>query len=150
MTSTTKPITFWGSALGPNPGKVYMILKELNIPFEQIEVALSEIKGPEYTKHNPNGRLPAIHDPNTDLTIWESGALIVSREISWFIKHLLTVVIQEYLVDKYDKQHKLSYPAGTNEYYLTKQWMYFQMSGQGPYYGQAWYNPLLAFTCQWF
>ncbi|KAN0115036.1 glutathione S-transferase-like protein [Hyaloscypha variabilis] len=125
MASTIKPITFWGGPLGPNPGKVYMILKELRIPHERIEIPLSDVKKPEYTKHNPNGRLPTIHDPNTDLTIWESGAII------------------EYLVDKYDKDHKLSFPAGTNEYYLTKQWLYFQMSGQGPYYGQAWWFKLL-------
>ncbi len=56
-----------------------MILKKLEIPFEENKLALSEVKGPEYTKHNPNGRLPAIWDPNTDLTIWESGAIIVHR-----------------------------------------------------------------------
>jgi glutathione S-transferase len=76
MASTIKPLSFWGGVLGPNPGKLYMILKELDIPFETIEVPLSEIKGPVYAKVNPNGRLPAIHDPNTDLTIWESGAII--------------------------------------------------------------------------
>ena len=82
MTSTIKPITFWGGPLGPNPGKVYMILKELNVPLERIEVPLSDVKAAEYTKHNPNGRLPTIYDPNTDLTIWESGAIIVSPKMS--------------------------------------------------------------------
>ena len=33
-----------------------------------------------------------------------------------------------YLVEKYDTENKLSYPAGTNEYYLSKQWLYFQVS----------------------
>ena len=78
MASTIKPITFWGGPLGPNPGKVYMILRELDISHERIEVPYSDVKGPEYTKHNPNGRLPTIYDPNTGLTIWESGAIIVS------------------------------------------------------------------------
>lgn len=81
MASSIKPITFWGGPLGPNPGKVYMILKELDLPHERIEVALSDVKKPEYTKHNPNGRLPTIYDPNTDLTIWESGAIIVSSTL---------------------------------------------------------------------
>jgi glutathione S-transferase len=121
MASTIKPLTFWGGPLGPNPGKVYMILKELGVPFETIATPLSEVKSPAYTKINPNGRLPALHDPNTDLTIWESGAII------------------EYLIEKYDSENKLSFPHGTKEYWLSKQWLYFQMSGQGPYYGQAWY-----------
>ena len=76
MAPNLKPITFYGGARGPNPGKVYMILKELDISFEAIEIPLSDVKEPYYTKINPNGRLPAIHDPNTDLTIWESGAII--------------------------------------------------------------------------
>lgn len=79
MSSTIKPITLWGGVLGPNPGKVYMILKELGLSFIHIDIPFADIKGPEYTKHNPNGRLPTIYDPNTDLTIWESGAIIVRR-----------------------------------------------------------------------
>ena len=126
-----------------------MILKELGIPFEENEVALSKVKGPEYTKHNPNGRLPAIYDQNTGLTIWESGAIIVRRN-SEHDQLISNLAIQEYLVDKYDKEHKLSFPAGTNEYYSTKQWMYFQVSGQGPYYGQAWYISFFPFVYRWF
>jgi len=68
--------------------------------------------------------VPALIDPNNnDFVIWESGAII------------------EYLVEKYDKEHKLSFPQGSNEYYETKQWLYFQTSGQGPYFGQAaWFS----------
>jgi len=35
-------------------------------------------------------------------------------------------------------EHKLSYPQGTDEYHHCKQFLHFQMSGQGPYFGQAW------------
>jgi glutathione S-transferase len=69
-------------------------------------------------------------------------------EISEYDPLISNLAIQEYLVDKYDKEHKLSFPAGTNEYYSTKQWMYFQVSGQGPYYGQAWYISFLPFACR--
>jgi len=79
---------------------------------------MADMKKPPYEAINVNGRVPAIVDPNTDLTLWESGAII------------------EYLVDKYDTSHKLSYTT-FREIYLTKQWLYFQASGQGPYYGQA-------------
>jgi glutathione S-transferase len=116
--SDLKPIKLYGKA-GPNPPKVAMMLAELGLPHEIDAVPFSDVKNPEYLAINPNGRLPAIHDPNADLTLWESGAIV------------------EYLVDKYDTAHKLSFPAGSNDAYHAKQWLYFQASGQGPYYGQA-------------
>jgi glutathione S-transferase len=119
MTSELKPITLWGGVLGPNPSKVGMILTELNVPFVSKYVPFHDIKGPEYVKINPNGRLPAIEDPNRGITIWESGAII------------------EYLISEYDHDHTLSFPTGSTEEYHVKQWLYFQVSGQGPYYGQA-------------
>jgi glutathione S-transferase len=120
MSSNLKPITLYGHIMGPNPPKVAMILRELNIPFEVSPVALNEIKLPPYLAINPNGRLPSVYDPNKDLTLWESGAII------------------EYLISEYDHENKLSFPAGSKEDYLCRQWSYFQASGQGPYYGQAW------------
>jgi len=44
--------------------------------------------------------------------------------------------IIEYIALKYDKEHKLSFPDFENQQ-ITRQWLYFQASGQGPYYGQA-------------
>jgi len=120
MANPLKPITLYGSIHGPNPPKVAMILHELSIPFEVNPIPVSEIKLPPYLAINPNGRLPSIYDPNKDLTLWESGAII------------------EYLISEYDREGKITYPSGSNEDYLCKQWLYFQASGQGPYYGQAW------------
>jgi glutathione S-transferase len=116
--SDLKPITVWGKG-GTNPPKVAMILEELDIPHDIIATPFTEVKKPEYLAINPNGRLPAIHDPNTDLTLWESGAIV------------------EYLIERYDKQSRLSFAAGSAEYYHAKQWLFFQVSGQGPYFGQA-------------
>lgn len=120
MTSQIKPLQLYGGILGPNPGKVSILLTELDLPFEPVEIAMSDVKNPEYTALNPNGRLPTLIDPNTGFKIWESGAII------------------EYVIEKYDPDHTLSYPQGTEEYYHCKQFLMFQMSGQGPYYGQAW------------
>jgi len=79
-----------------------------------------EQKAAEYTKFNPNGRIPAIIDhDNDDFVLWESIAII------------------KYLVDRYDKDNTIHFPAGTKESYLVDQWMLFQVSGQGPYFGQA-------------
>lgn len=101
------------------PNKVFFLLKELGLPYTITPVALAEIKQPEYLKVNPNGRIPAIEDPNTGIVLWESGAIV------------------EYLIEKYDVENKLSFPAATEEYYHAKQWLFFQTTGQGPYFGQA-------------
>ncbi|KAF7916755.1 uncharacterized protein EAE98_010477 [Botrytis deweyae] len=118
MASTIKPIKVWGKG-GPNPPKVHILLEELGLPYELNPIPLTEVKEPEYLAINPNGRVPAIQDPNTNLTIWESGAIL------------------EYLVEKYDVEKRISFEAGTKEFYAAKQWLFFQVSGQGPYYGQA-------------
>ena len=73
---------------------------------------------------NPNGRVPVIEDPNTGLTLWESGAII------------------PYLLETYDKGDRLRYSQG-KERWEQECWLHFQTSGQGPYYGQrAWYVDL--------
>lgn len=118
MSSELKPIKVWGSG-STNPPKVAMILEELSLPYEVIPVPYSDVKEPEYTAINPNGRLPAIHDPNTNIPLWESGAII------------------EYLIEKYDTKHLISFTPGTADYFHAKQWLFFQTTGQAPYYGQA-------------
>ncbi|KAJ5575584.1 glutathione S-transferase [Penicillium sp. DV-2018c] len=117
-----KTLTLWtlrGHAGTPNPWKVLMVLEELKIPYEPKLIDLGDLKKEPYESVNPNGRVPALEDPNTGITIWESGAIL------------------EYLVDTYDKQHNISFTAGSKEYYESKQWLHYQVSGQGPYFGQA-------------
>jgi glutathione S-transferase len=117
-----KPLNLWtlqGHAGTPNPWKVLMVLEELKLPYETKLVNLTDLKKELYESINPNGRVPALEDPNTGITIWESGAIL------------------EYLVDTYDKQHTISFTAGSKEYYESKQWLHYQVSGQGPYFGQA-------------
>lgn len=94
-----------------------MILEELNVPYEHKFIDFADLKKEPFESINPNGRVPAIEDPNTGISIWESGAIL------------------EYLVDTYDKQHTISFAS--KEYYESKQWLHFQTSGQGPYFGQA-------------
>lgn len=94
-----------------NQRKVVIILKELNIPYETEYVDFAKIKQEPYTKINPNGRVPAITDPSTGITLWESGAII------------------EYLIDQYDKEDTLTYRKAPEKYYL-QQYLHFQMSGE--------------------
>ena len=58
---------------GPNPLKVLIILEELGLPYEPEYVDFGAVKQEPYISVNPNGRVPAIHDPNTDITLWEVG-----------------------------------------------------------------------------
>jgi len=117
--SNLKPITLYTHASGPNPWKVFMALKELSIPFTESFVDFAKIKEEPYISVNPNGRVPSIDDPNTGITLWESGAIL------------------QYLAETYDKDNKISFAAGSKESHLANQWLFFQVSGQGPYYGQA-------------
>ncbi|KAK8060368.1 glutathione S-transferase [Apiospora saccharicola] len=115
----TKPITVWSLGGSPNPWKAIIVLEELEVPYEVKRVAMTE----PYISLNPNGRVPAIEDPNTGLTLWESGAIV------------------EYLIETYDKSGKLSYPHGSPESHQCRAWSYFQCSGQGPYFGQlGWFG----------
>ncbi|KAI0866500.1 thioredoxin-like protein [Xylaria cubensis] len=113
MSSNTslKPITVWGHSIGPNPLKVRMVLEELELPYDFKVVEFDEMKQDAYLKINPNGRVPAIHDPNTNLTLWESGPIV------------------EYLVEQYDKDHKISYNTFAERHHI-RQWIAYQISGK--------------------
>jgi glutathione S-transferase len=106
-TSDLKPLTIWGKG-GPNPPKVRIVAAELGIPYTVKDISFPDLKTPAFLAINPNGRMPAIQDPNTDLTLWESGAII------------------EYLVETYDTQHKISFAPGSKDAWLAKQWLFFQ------------------------
>ena len=68
----------------------------------------NEQKEDWFLKINPNGRIPAITDKFTDgedIRVFESGAIL------------------QYLVDRYDKDHKFSYPFGSKEHYEVGSWV---------------------------
>lgn len=116
------PITLWSHAIGPNPWKVAIILEELEIPYTTKFINFAAAKEEPFLAINPNGRLPAMQDPNKGIdgiTLWESGAIV------------------EYLIMQYDKSHKLSYDDDLKSSILCRQWLFFQVSGQAPYFGQA-------------
>lgn len=53
--------------------KVAAVFEELGLTYESIylDFGKGEHKAPEYTKYNPNGRIPAIVDhKNNDFTLW--------------------------------------------------------------------------------
>ncbi|CAJ0551076.1 Ff.00g110060.m01.CDS01 [Fusarium sp. VM40] len=81
----------------------------------------NEQKEDWFLKINPNGRIPALTDTldGKQIRVFESGAIL------------------EYLVDRYDKDHKLSFPHGSAEHWEVISWLMWQMGGLGPMQGQA-------------
>ena len=101
----------------PNGHKISCLLEALDMDYEAILVNLSEgeQKKPNFLKISPNGRIPAIVDTENDLSIFESGAIMI------------------YLADKAGKL----IPQNTAKRYKVMEWLMFQMGGIGPMMGQA-------------
>lgn len=123
MSSALQPLVLYYHGPSPNPIKVLIIIEELGLPYKLEEVLPHQLKTEPFISLNPNGRVPALVDPNQDnLTLFESMAII------------------DYLIAEYDTDAKLHYTT-FEEKYAARCWGYFQVSGQGPYFGQAaWFH----------
>lgn len=101
----------------PNGHKISCLLEALQMDYEAILVNLSEGEQfkPNFLKISPNGRIPAIVDTENDLSIFESGAIMI------------------YLADKAGKL----IPQDNAKRYKVMEWLMFQMGGIGPMMGQA-------------
>ena len=101
----------------PNGHKISCLLEALQMDYEAILVNLSEGEQfkSDFLKISPNGRIPAIVDTENDLSIFESGAIMI------------------YLADKAGKL----IPQDTAKRYKVMEWLMFQMGGIGPMMGQA-------------
>lgn len=94
-------------------------MEELSLPYKITWISYVDIKSEPFVSHNPNGGVPAFKDPNTDVLLFESGAII------------------EYIVERYDAERKISFGDDhLQEKWTSRSWMHFQMSGQGPMFGQ--------------
>jgi GST-like protein len=104
----------------PNGVKVSIMLEEIGLPYEVhlVDFNKGDQHTPEFLSLNPNGKIPAILDPNgpdgEPLPLFESGA------------------ISQYLAEKTGKL----LPANAARRYKTIQWLHFQMGGIGPMFGQ--------------
>jgi GST-like protein len=103
----------------PNGVKVAIMLEEIGVPYEPhlVDITANESWTPEFLSLNPNGKIPAILDPDgpdgKPLGLAESGAILV------------------YLADKAGKL----LPSGGRRY-ETIQWVMWQMGHVGPMFGQ--------------
>ncbi len=104
----------------PNGVKVSIMLEETGLPYEPhfIRIGENESWSPEYLSLNPNGKIPAILDPDgpggAPFGLFESGAILI------------------YLAEKTGKL----LPAEPARRYQAIQWLMLQMGGIGPMFGQ--------------
>jgi len=104
----------------PNGVKVSIMLEEVGLPYEAhlVDILKNENGTPEFLTLNPNGKIPAIIDPDgpggAPLALFESGAILV------------------YLAEKTGKL----LPSEPARRYETLQWVFFQMAAIGPMFGQ--------------
>jgi len=105
----------------PNGVKVSIMLEEIGLPYEPhlVDILKNESWTPEFLSLNPNGKIPAILDPDgpggKPLAVWESGAILI------------------YLAEKTAKLM----PADPARRVETIQWVFFQNAGVGPMFGQV-------------
>jgi GST-like protein len=103
----------------PNGVKVSIMLEEIGLPYEPhlVDILKNENVTPEFLSLNPNGKIPAIIDPDgpsgKPFGLFESGAIL------------------QYLGEKTGKL----LPADPERRYELLQWLHFQMSAIGPMFG---------------
>ncbi|MBL8502753.1 MAG: glutathione S-transferase N-terminal domain-containing protein [Rhodocyclaceae bacterium] len=108
----------WGT---PNGRKVSIMLEECALPYRvhKIDITQGAQFAPAYLAINPNGKIPAIVDPDgpdgRSISLMESGAILV------------------YLAGKTGR----FLPASARGKYEALQWLMFQMGGVGPMFGQT-------------
>ena len=107
----------------PNGVKVSIMLEETALPYEvhKIDFAQKDQRTPEYLSLNPNGKIPAIIDPNgpggQPLALYESGVILL------------------YLAEKTGQLM----PEDPVARWHVQQWLMWQVGNVGPIFGQVGY-----------
>lgn len=109
----------------PNGRKTSIMFEEIGLPYtiHPIDISKGEQFASEFLKISPNNRIPAIIDRDNDMSLMESGAILI------------------YLADKTGKL----LPKSGEPRYRVIEWLMWQMGGPGPMLGQVHhflkYNP---------
>ena len=101
----------------PNGRKASIMLEEIGLPYNvhSIDISKDEQFKPEFLKISPNNRIPAIVDRDNDISLMESGAILL------------------YLAEKAGKL----LPTDKLKRYRVIEWLMWQMGGVGPMLGQT-------------
>jgi len=116
----TSPIELWYWPT-PNGWKISIALEEMELPYElkPVNIGTGEQFDPAFQALSPNGRMPAIVDPDgpdgRPLPIFESGAIL------------------QYLGAKSGR----FYPQDARGKAEVDQWLFWQVGGLGPMAGQT-------------
>jgi GST-like protein len=109
----------------PNGRKASIMLEEIGVPYtaHPIDISKGDQFAPDFLKNSPNNKIPAIVDRNDNISLMESGAILI------------------YLADKSGKL----LPKSGEPRYRVIEWLMWQMGGPGPMLGQLHhfvkYNP---------
>ncbi|KAK1971464.1 glutathione S-transferase [Colletotrichum sublineola] len=93
-----------------------------------------------YTEGTSNGLKPTILLAELDLEykLVPIDIIAQANKDPWFLKiNPNAVPFLEYLVARYDKENKISYPYDSTDYWETMSWLMWQTAGVGPMQGQA-------------
>ncbi|MGF1478951.1 MAG: glutathione binding-like protein [Cyanophyceae cyanobacterium] len=101
----------------PNGRKPAILLEELGLPYSPIKIDITkgEQFAPKFVQINPNSKIPAIVDRETDIAVFESGAILI------------------YLAEKTGSQ---LLPTEAKSRSQALEWLMFQMANVGPMFGQ--------------
>ncbi|MFY0597809.1 MAG: glutathione S-transferase N-terminal domain-containing protein [Cognatishimia sp.] len=101
----------------PNCRKVSILLEELGVPYQvhSIDIGQDQQFTSEFLDISPNNKVPALHDTETGVKQFESGAIMI------------------YLSEKYCK----FLPSDVTSRASVMQWLMWQMGGLGPMAGQG-------------
>ncbi|MCT8343917.1 glutathione S-transferase [Photorhabdus kleinii] len=109
-------LTIWGRKNSSNVKKVLWCLKELGVPYNQVDIGgkFGKLDDPQYLKMNPNGKIPCLQEG--DFILWESNAIV------------------RYLAAKFGKD--ILYPQDLQERANADKWMDWVGSHLFPYIRQ--------------
>lgn len=104
----------------PNGQKVSVCLEEMGLSYDPhlINIMKGDQSDPEFIRINPNGKIPALLDPNGP-----EGEPVMLME---------SIVILQYLADKTGQFYPRTYRAQLE----AQQWLVFQAAHIGPMFGQ--------------
>ena len=100
----------------PNGRKPAILLEELELPYaiHRIDIGQGDQFSSDFVAISPNSKIPAIKDRDTDISVFESGAILI------------------YLAEKTGQL----LPAKGSSRAKVMEWLMFQMASVGPMFGQ--------------